>query len=181
MMMLNFMQTMTKGLRWWCWSCYLDYMVVLYIYFFISQKYIYIPRLYACFYVYICSISFTYIFYTYLDYMVVFIYTFFFISFIYIFYKYLDYMVVPNKAVPSRQVAMYKTQFLQIAGAEKQNHSLSSWHFYIVLYTLSIRCVEVCLNTSCHRRFEWPCTSTQLRWSRSCGKQRFEKIWLSPR
>ena len=37
-------------------------------------------------------------------------------------------MVVPNKAVPSRQVAMYKTQFLQIAGAEKQNHTLS-WHF----------------------------------------------------
>ena len=33
-------------------------------------------------------------------------------------------MVVPNKTVPSRQVAMYKTQFLQIAGAEKQNHSL---------------------------------------------------------
>ena len=53
----------------------------------------------------------------------------FFISFTYIFHKYLDYMVVPNKAVPSRQVAMYKTQFLQIAGAEKQNHSLSSWHF----------------------------------------------------
>ena len=71
-------------------------------------------------------------------------------------------MVVPNKAVPSRQVAMYKTQFLQIAGAEKIK-SQSLFMTFLVLYTLSIRCVENCLNTSCHRRFEWPCTSTRLR------------------
>ena len=59
--------------------------------------------------------------------MVVNIYIYILSSFLtYIFYIYLDYMVVPNKAVSSRQVAMYKTQFLQIAGAEKQNHSLSS-------------------------------------------------------
>lgn len=71
-------------------------------------------------------ISFTYIFYICLDYMVVNIYIYISSFLTYIFYIYLDYMVVPNKAVSSRQVAMYKTQFLQIAGAEKQNHSLSS-------------------------------------------------------